>query len=127
MGKCRSSCITGHDQIYYPPPTTKLRPYRRTCEKETVCAPVGQSCTSGPDRPLSQLLPDLQLNQHGFSRAWCFSSATKKQRSHQSRKLQPIRLNRSMLLCCLQPRRRSVKSKVTATAKPGELRSRLHR
>lgn len=63
--------------------STKLGPHWRTCEKRQthklcVCAraPVGQSCTSGPDRPLSQLLPDLQLNQHGFSRAWYFSSAT---------------------------------------------------
>lgn len=36
---------------------------------------VGQSYSSGPDRPLSQLLPDLKLNQHGFSRARYFSSA----------------------------------------------------
>lgn len=66
-----------------PPPSAKLGPHWRTCEKRQtrklcvgVRAPVGQSCTSGPDRPLSQLLPDLQLNQHGFSRAWYFSSAT---------------------------------------------------
>lgn len=44
-------------------------------ESEYVC--IGQSCSSGPDRPLSQLLPDLQLNQHGFSRVWYFSSAAK--------------------------------------------------
>lgn len=63
--------------------STKLGPHWRTCEKRQthklcvgVRAPVGQSCTSGPDRPLSQQLPDLQLNQHGFSRAWYFSSAT---------------------------------------------------
>lgn len=30
-------------------------------------ARIGQSCTARRDRPLSQLLPDLQLNQHGFS------------------------------------------------------------
>ena len=49
----------------------------RMTDKERVC--VGQSYSSGPDRPLSQLLPDLQLNQHGFSQAWYFSSASQDQ------------------------------------------------
>lgn len=44
---------------------------------ESVCVCLGQSCSSGPDRPLSQLLPDLQLNQHGFSGVWYFSSTAK--------------------------------------------------
>lgn len=73
-----------HGQPPLPPPLHEAGAPLENVWKKTntqiVCgcarAPVGQSCTSGPDRPLSQLLPDLQLNQHGFSRAWYFSSAT---------------------------------------------------
>lgn len=32
-----------------------------------MCVCRSELQSSGPDRPLSQLLPDLQLNQHGFS------------------------------------------------------------
>lgn len=34
---------------------------------DKACVSSSELHCSGPDRPLSQLLPDLQLNQHGFS------------------------------------------------------------
>lgn len=77
-----------HNWAMHDEGLVQLRPYKVNSEcvclrmtdkeRESVC--VGQSYSSGPDRPLSQLLPDLQLNQHGFSQAWYFSSASQDQR-----------------------------------------------
>lgn len=82
-----------------------------------VC--VGQSYSSGHDRPLSQLLPDLQLNQHGFSRAWYFSSASQDpQWSQHVVVLQSMQLNYPVAWHCLQRRLGSVLSYVDTTASP---------
>lgn len=76
MWKCKLNCITERCILVQGEGRTRACVRVNACvcacdmtDKECVGG-GGQSYRPGPDRPLSQLFPDLlQLNQHGLCRA----------------------------------------------------------